>query len=127
MSELLCLELSILLWVAHIVTQAAFANAAVGSKYLASPRDEPVKPSGLQYPRATRALHNYLENYAPFIAADLGLIVTNHTGGWGATIWILARIAYLPLYVMGVPNIRTAAWAISVVGLLMMLTRLAGI
>jgi len=127
MSELLCLELSILLWVAHIATQGFFANAAVGSQYLTSARDDAVKPSGVEYPRATRALGNYLENFAPLIAADLGLIATNHTGGWGATIWIIARIVYLPLYVMGVPNIRSAAWAISVVGLLMMLARLAGV
>ena len=42
----------------------------------------------------------------------------------GATIWILARIIYLPIYLMGVIYVRTALWAISVIGLLMMLYRL---
>ena len=126
MGELTCLELSILLWVAHIAVQSWFAYSAVDLDYLAGPRDGAPEPKGVYYPRATRALHNYIENYAPFIAADLALIATNHTGGWGAAIWIVARIIYLPLYVMGVKMFRSAAWVISVLGLLMMLERLAG-
>ena len=126
MGELTCLELSILLWVAHIAVQAWFAREAVDIDYLAGPRDADVEPKGVFYPRATRALRNYIENYPPFIAADLALIATNHNGGWGAAIWIIARIVYLPLYVMGVKMFRSAAWVISVLGLLMMLERLAG-
>ena len=44
----------------------------------------------------------------------------------GATIWILARIVYLPVYMMGTLYLRTALWGISVIGLLMMLARLIG-
>ena len=77
------------------------------------------QPRGCLYGRATRALANYIENFAPFVAADLGLIATQHTGGLGPTIWILARIVYIPLYLLGgVPYARTAAWAVSIVGLL---------
>jgi len=43
----------------------------------------------------------------------------------GATIWIVARIVYLPLYLAGVPKLRTLAWVVSIVGLLMMLAQLA--
>jgi uncharacterized MAPEG superfamily protein len=125
MSEIVCLELAIALWVVHIIVQAAFAGDALGVSYLSGTRDEPREPRGLLYPRATRALRNYIENFVPFVAADLGLIVTQHTGGWGATVWILARIAYLPLYVRGVTPARTIAWAVAAVGLLMMLARLA--
>jgi uncharacterized MAPEG superfamily protein len=126
MSELACLELSIVLWIAHIVVQAAFAGSALSQAYLASPRDQKREPRGVYYGRATRALANYVENLGPFVAADLGLIATQHTGGWGAAIWIVARIAYIPLYVYGVPRVRSLAWVISIVGLLMMLARLAG-
>ena len=35
----------------------------------------------------------------------------------GATIWIFARIVYLPIYLTGVIYVRTALWAISVIGL----------
>jgi uncharacterized MAPEG superfamily protein len=57
----------------------------------------------------------------------LALIATGQAGGLGAagaTIWILARIVYLPIYLMGVIYVRTGLWAISVIGLLMMLYRL---
>ena len=72
---------------------------------------------------------NYVENLTPFVAVALALIVTQRTGGagaLGATIWILARIVYIPIYLFGVVYVRTAVWAISIVGLLMMLSRLVG-
>ena len=125
MSELVCLELSILLWIAHVLLQAAHAGSALNPDYLLSARDQTLSPKGISYGRATRALGNYVENFTPFVAADLGLIATQHTGGWGATVWILARIVYIPFYLGGVKYARTAAWAISIVGLLMMLARLA--
>ena len=126
MSELTCLILGLLLWLAHIIVQAIFSNLTLGPKYLGGPRDEKRETDNVYYGRSTRALHNYVENFVAFAAADLGLIATNQTGGWGATIWILARIAYVPLYLFGVPTIRSLAWVISLVGLLMMIARLAG-
>jgi uncharacterized MAPEG superfamily protein len=126
MSELVCLELSIVIWVVHILVQGGYGGSALNPDYLVGPRDQTLSPKGILYPRATRALSNYVENFGPFIAADLGLIATQHTGGWGATIWIIARIVYIPLYLTGVKYARTLAWVVSIVGLLMMLARLAG-
>jgi uncharacterized MAPEG superfamily protein len=126
MSELVCLELSVLLWVAHVLCNAITARAEFGDYYLFTPRDEQKTPKGLTCGRAERALANYVENMVPFVALDLALIATAHTGGVGATIWIIARILYLPVYLAGTVYVRTALWAISVVGLLMMFARLAG-
>jgi uncharacterized MAPEG superfamily protein len=117
-----------LLWVAHVLVQAATARAEFGDAYLFTPRDTEPAAKGLACGRATRALHNYVENLGPFIAMALALIATGRAGGFGAagaTIWILARIVYLPIYLMGVIYVRTALWAISIIGLLMMLGRLA--
>ena len=127
MSELTCLELSVLLWVAHVLTQAIVTGGEFGNAYLFTPRDTQPIAKGLACGRATRALGNYVENYGPFIAMALALIATGQHGGigaLGATIWIIARIVYLPIYLMGVIYVRTALWAISVIGLLMMLARL---
>ena len=127
MSELTCLVLSVLLWLAHVLTQAIVARGEFGDAYLFTPRDTEPPVKGLSYGRATRALANYVENYGPFIALALALIATGQSGGLGAlgaTIWILARIIYLPIYLMGVIYVRTALWAISVIGLLLMLYRL---
>ena len=126
MSELLCLELSVLLWLAHVLAQALTARSEFGDDYLFSARDGDRQAKGLMAPRATRALHNYIENFVPFVAMDLALIATQHTGGMGATIWIIARAVYLPIYLMGTKYIRTACWFAGVVGLMMMLARLAG-
>jgi uncharacterized MAPEG superfamily protein len=126
-SELTCLELSVLLWVAHVLTQAFTARTEFGDAYLFTPRDTEPAPKGLACGRATRALGNYVENYGPFIALALALIATGQGGGLGAvgaTIWIVARIVYLPIYLIGVLYARTALWTISVIGLLMMLYRL---
>lgn len=126
MSELVCLELSVLLWFAHVLCRLLTARAEFGDAYLLGPRDEKKTPKGLVCGRAERALANYVENLVPFVALDLALIATGQTGGLGATLWIIGRIAYLPIYLSGVSYIRTAAWAVSIIGLLMMLARLAG-
>jgi uncharacterized MAPEG superfamily protein len=129
MSELTCLELSVALWVVHVLVQAAAGNVELQPGYLFTSRDKPAAPSGLMFGRATRALANYVENLTPFVAVALALLVTQRAGGagaLGATIWILARIVYIPLYLFDVVYARTAIWAISIVGLLMMLARLIG-
>ena len=129
MSELTCLELSIVLWVIHVVIQASVGNAELPSGYLFTSRDKLVSARGLLHGRATRALANYVENLTPFVAVALALIATQRTGGAGAigaTIWILARIVYIPLYLFDVVYARTVVWGISIVGLVMMFTRLIG-
>jgi uncharacterized MAPEG superfamily protein len=80
------------------------------------------------YPgRAQRALDNFKETYPAFIALALALQVTGHTGGngaLGAWLWFGGRVVYLPLYLFGVPVIRTAVYGVTLAGLVMMLTRL---
>ena len=126
LSEITCLELGIVLWLVHVLAQVLIAMSGLGLPYLAGARDVPPADAGTLLGRATRALHNYVENFAPFAAADLGLIATQHVGGVGATIWIVARIVYIPVYLLGVPYFRTGIWGVSIVGLVMMLAQLAG-
>jgi uncharacterized MAPEG superfamily protein len=129
MSELACLELSVALWLVHVLVQATVGNVELPFGYLFTSRDRPAAASGLLFGRATRALANYVENLTPFVAVALALIVTQRTGGsgaLGATIWVLARIVYIPVYLFGIMYARTAAWTISIIGLVMMLARLIG-
>jgi len=121
--------LSVALWVVHVLVQAGVGNVELPPGYLFTSRDKAPATGGLLFGRATRALANYVENFTPFVAVALGLIVTHRTGvagALGATIWIVARIVYIPLYLFGVVYARTLAWAISIVGLVMMLGRLVG-
>ena len=60
-------------------------------------------------------------------ALALALVVTGKTGGIAATgawIWLIARLVYLLLYAGGVPALRTLAWLVSIIGLVLMLVRL---
>ena len=47
MSELVCLELSVLLWLAHVLCRLFTARAEFGDAYLLGPRDEKKTPKGL--------------------------------------------------------------------------------
>jgi uncharacterized MAPEG superfamily protein len=96
MSELACLELSVVLWLAHVLCQAGIGTRELSSRYLFSSRDKPAIPFGVMLGRANRALANYIENLVPFAALALALIAAQHSGGVSRTIWILARIVYLP-------------------------------
>jgi uncharacterized MAPEG superfamily protein len=125
-SELFALELSVLLFIVHVLVQATFARGEFGDLYLLGPRDEQRAVKGAVAARAERALKNFVENYGAFIAADLGLIATGQTGGWGAMLWVIARFAYLAAYLAGIPVLRTLCWAAAIVGVLMMVWRLAG-
>ena len=107
----------------------ALATRGCRGAYLLSSRDEPAEARGVLYGGSCRALGITLENFTPFVAVALALMVTQRTGGAGAigaTIWILARIAYLPIYVFGIIYVRTMLWGISIIGLVMMLGRLVG-
>jgi uncharacterized MAPEG superfamily protein len=111
----------------HVLVQATVGNVELPFGYLFTSRDKPAAASGSLFGRATRALANYVENLTPFVAVALALIVTHRTGGsgaLGATIWILARTVYIPVYLLGIMYARTLVWAISIVGLVMMLSRL---
>ncbi len=125
MSALTCLELSVLLWVVQVLVQAGAAQSALSLSYLASPRDKPSAPEGIFYGRASRALANYIENFTAFVALDLAFIALHWSAGIWPTVWIVARIVYLPLYLFGVIYVRSLMWTVSLLAIVMMLIRLA--
>ncbi|GKX32556.1 MAG: hypothetical protein MnENMB40S_01740 [Rhizobiaceae bacterium MnEN-MB40S] len=124
MSELLCLQIAMALWLAHVLVQVLVARSEFGDDYLFSSRDEQRQPKGTVCGRASRALENYVQNLVPFVALDLALIAVGNVGGMGATIWIIARILYFPAYLAGVKFLRTGLWLISIIGLIMMFVQL---
>ena len=121
MNELTCLELAVGLWFTHLFCQMGAAGGAFSAAYLFSSRDAQQTPKGPFWGRATRAFANYVENLVVFVALDLGLIVTHHTAGFAPTVWIAARVIYLPLYLFNVIYARTAAAGVAMISLLVML------
>jgi uncharacterized MAPEG superfamily protein len=125
MSELVSLELGVVLWFAHLACVVGSAQFAFPLTWLLSSRDKQAVPKGRLFGRANRALANYVENFTVFAALDLALIATHQPGGWGPTIWILARIVYLPLYLFDIIYARTIMWGVALLAIVMMLVRLA--
>jgi uncharacterized MAPEG superfamily protein len=124
--ELTLLGWSVVLLVVQIMLQGHFVTRERGRDWNAGPRDGEAKPLGTMAGRATRNLANFQETYPAFVALALGLAVTGRTGGigaWGAGLWFAARIVYVPLYLKGVPYVRSLVWALSMLGLLLMLIR----
>ena len=125
--ELRLLGWSVILLIAYIVAQGALVMPLRGMAWNAGPRDEGQPPMGKYPGRAQRALANFMETYPAFIALALALSFAAKTGGngtLGAWLWFGARVAYLPLYLLGIPWLRSLAYGVSLVGLLMMLGRL---
>jgi uncharacterized MAPEG superfamily protein len=44
---------------------------------------------------------------------------------WGAQLYFWGRLAYLPLYVSGVPLVRSLAWNVATFGIVLILLSLA--
>jgi uncharacterized MAPEG superfamily protein len=125
--ELTLLGWSVVLLVIAVMLQGQLATRELGVGWNAGPRDGDKHPQGALAGRAQRALDNFKETYPAFIALALALAVSGRTGGLGATgamLWFAARIVYHPLYLFGVPYVRSLVWVAAMLGLLLMLIRL---
>ncbi len=128
-------ELWILLWAAalglvHILLAAFVWTGEVGLEYNAGPRDREKPVSGKLTGRLKRAQANFFETFPLFAAAILVAVVAGRTGGHaalGGWIYLAGRVVYIPLYAVGVPYLRSIAWAVSLIGLVMVWLAAAGI
>jgi len=120
-AELKILAWTIILGIAHVFVAAGMATHQRGLKWNAGNRDGEAKPLSGAAARAGRASSNFLETFPFFAAAVLAVVAakanTAHTA-LGAEIYFWARVAYLPIYVVGIPYARTLVWAVSFWGLL---------
>lgn len=115
--------LSALLLIVHVILQGVSATKELGSQWNAGPRDDERKPQGKLAGRAARASSNFRETYPAFIALAFGVIMAGDPAGValiGAWIWLVCRVIYIPLYLAGIPYIRSLVWVGSMVGLLLM-------
>ncbi|GHD18381.1 MAPEG family protein [Tianweitania populi] len=127
-TELLVLGWSVVLLLVYIFAHSQSATRDNGLGYNASARDEQ-KPVSKLTGRLERAKWNFLETYPAFVALALGLVISGQASQWGeigAILWFVARIIYLPLYAFGVPCVRSLVWAVSLIGLLIMLGSFLG-
>lgn len=121
------IEMSLLIWSTTLVgvymgVQALIYRAQYGVVHAASARDGEAPPN-LYSARAERALRNLLETYAAFVALAVATELTGRSDWltqWGALLYFWSRWPYLPLYIFGVPYLRSFVWLVTGAGLVMM-------
>lgn len=77
--------------------------------------------------RADRAAANTKENFVLFSALALTAAVAGvHAPhlDLGAEMFVGARLVYLPVYLIGIPYLRTGVWAVSIAGMALMVSTL---
>ena len=122
-------ELTVLAWgcvlaFVHIAAAAQVKTRQYGTKWNMGARDEMLPAPLPLVGRLERAQANFFETFPLMIAAVLIVEVAHLNNRWtalGAIIWLVARIAYVPLYALGVPVVRSLAWIAALVGIAMVL------
>ena len=123
------LEIRILAWTVvlgfvHIVAASHAASLQRGYRWTASARDHELAPLTGVAGRLDRALRNFSETFPLFAALLLAAqAIGRHS--WlteaGAILYFVARLAYLPLYVFGVPIVRSLVWNVAALGMALLL------
>jgi uncharacterized MAPEG superfamily protein len=118
---------SVLLGLAYVFIAAGLATRQRGLKWNAGNRDAVPAPLTGVAARAARASANFLETFGFFAAAALAVTVTHRDtphATLGAELYFWARVVYLPIYLAGIPYLRTVVWAVSLWGMLQVLEAL---
>ncbi|MFQ6551466.1 MAPEG family protein [Aestuariibius insulae] len=116
--ELTVLALAALLQGAQFVLYAVPANLELGTKKTMGPRDDQTAlASGLsdRTKRLKRAMENHFEGLILFtIAAVVVTLGEQSTWFTGACAWayLIARIAYIPAYALGLSPHRSIVWIV---------------
>ncbi len=119
-------ELVTLVWAVGVLLillmfQGALVPIVHGLGWGLGSRDAPRDLSVMQG-RAARTVANHMESLAMFapivIVANLSGVSSSLTV-WGAGLFAVARLAFAIFYLAGVPYLRSAAWGLSIIGLLM--------
>ena len=121
--ELLMLALSVALLFVLIFIQGAAGVQAQGIDVMAGHRDDMKAPSAWQA-RTKRCVDNHREGltlFAPLVLIAAHLGVSNDLTVWGAQLFFYARVAHAVIYLAGWPKVRPLAWAVGIIGTIMVL------
>src|ERR1700730_138487 len=125
------LELELLVWstalaLIQMLVALLAAIAQVGFSPLVGNRENLPTFEGWAG-RAQRAHRNMLESLIIFAALVLVAQFagkTNVVTAFGADVFVWSCLAYAPVYVIGIPWLRTGLWGVSFVGLVQILLQL---
>jgi len=128
-TETLVLDLTILLAFIQVIIQLLIMTGVYGLPALVGARDNLPASDNVYLGRMRRTNANMLESLPWALALLIMVQVAGVAGGataFGAWLYLIARVVYLPMYVFGVPWLRTLSWLASIVGLAFLLVPLFG-
>ena len=126
-TELTYLALTLILALVQVLLPAGARTVEFGLKWNAGARDDTPTSTRPLTGRLERAQANLFETLPLFIAAVLMAHVAGKDGALtllGAQLYFFGRLAYVPLYAFGVPYVRSAAWGVATLGLMLIIAAL---
>jgi len=111
-----------------VLVQAAAGIRSLGVVPLANSRDDLPAPTGF-HARMLRVVDNHREGltiFAPLVLIAGVAHISNGTTVLGAQLFFYSRVVHAGLYLLGVPMIRPLAWAVGLVGAVMVFAALMG-
>ena len=121
--EALSILVYALLLFAVIATQAAYAGITAGNDFGFSNRDDPQPGLGPFGRRVNKTLANLKEGaivYLPLALTAVALEVSNTWTLVAAVTTIISRALYVPIFLAGIPVLRTLLWTPSFVAIPLM-------
>ena len=117
-------ELTTVVWLAVILLVLTFIQGGLvpvthGLKWGFGSRDEPRDPTALQL-RIKRTIANHIEAmliYVPIVLVAAAMGISNDGTQLGAMLFLIGRVLFVPLYLFGVPVLRSAAYGLAIIGL----------
>jgi len=110
--------MALVLWLAH-AWLIPFVFSIKHAQWMLGARDDVVELS-VQALRAKRAAANYAESLPAFLALAIVAKIDGVDLSELAMYWLILRVLFLVLYVLGTPFIRSLVWTGSLVVLVMM-------
>jgi uncharacterized MAPEG superfamily protein len=123
-TEMQMLGLSVILGLVQLLLAASMGVLQYGIPWAFGNREQVMPPLPGMRGRTVRAFHNFSETFPLFAATLLLAAVLGHEGGnvtLGAELYFFGRLAYLACYMAGIRYLRTAAWGVSLAGIVLIL------
>ncbi|WP_378944991.1 MAPEG family protein [Paracoccus sp. R86501] len=123
-TEITVLALAGLLQTVQFATYSVMAQRQIGSKVAMSPRDNMLTQLKGTAGRLQRAFNNHFEGLIMFTLAVVVVTMGGAASGFTALcawIYLLARIAYVPAYVLGWVPGRSIIWMIGFAATVLMI------
>lgn len=120
--ELTLLVAAIVIGLVNLVwATAAGAGGPRDMTWLLGPRDEARPTTGVAA-RLERSYRNFVDTFPLYAGALLAALIAGKAGPltlWGSWLYVGGRLVYVPLYAAGIPVLRTLAWTVSLIGVVM--------